>query len=74
MSNGLQRIVPMPPEPDHQVLEVHQLTRTFYEEVHHRQEFERYCEWYHATARQHQQELQKMQSDFNLLGWFYRGR
>ncbi len=64
----------MPPEPDHPVLEAHQLTKDFYHEVQHRQAFERYCQWYYATASQNQQELQRMQNDFNLLGWFYRSR
>lgn len=74
MSNDLRWIAPVPPEPNHQVLEAHRLTRNFYEEVYHRQEFERYCQWYYTTANQNQQELQKIQNDFNLLGWFYRGR
>lgn len=74
MSQDLRWIAPIPPEPEHQFLGEHQLTHEFYIEVQQRQEFERYCEWYDTTAAQHRQELTKMQSDFNLLGWFYRGR
>ena len=74
MSNDLRWIAPMPPEPEYEVLEIHQFTREFYDEVDQRQQFDRYCQWYYATADRNRQELQKMRSDFNLLGWFYRGR
>ncbi len=73
MSHDLRWIAPTPPEPDFVVLEVHQLTHEFHEEVQHRQEFDRYCQWYYATARKHRREVQNMQNDLNLLGWFCRG-
>lgn len=57
--------------PTEELLETHQMTREFHEEIHYRQEFERYCDWYHATARQHRREFNKLQMDFNVLGWFY---
>jgi uncharacterized protein YqiB (DUF1249 family) len=74
MSHDLRWLAPTPPEPAYEILEVHQYTHAFYEEVRCRQEFERYCQWYDATAKQHQQEHQKLKTDFNLMGWFYRGR
>ena len=49
-------------------------TRDFYREVRHREEFERYCDWYYRTAAANQAELQRMQGDFNLFGWFNRRR
>ncbi|NJP09200.1 MAG: hypothetical protein HC866_06680 [Leptolyngbyaceae cyanobacterium RU_5_1] len=72
MSNDLRWIAPTPPEPNFEVLEAHQLTREFYEEIQHRQAFEQYCQWYDSTVARHRQELKKMQNDFNLLGWFRR--
>lgn len=69
----LRNIVPEPPIPA-EILKQHQITREFYQEVKYRQEFESYCQWYYSTAKQHQQELQKMQGDFNILGWFRRGK
>jgi hypothetical protein len=72
MSHDLRWLAPTPPEPDYEVLEAHQYTRQFYQEVQHRQEFERYCQWYYATAAQHQQDHTKLKHDFNFLGWFYR--
>lgn len=74
MSNDLRWIAPTPADPKPEILEVYQFTHEFYNEVEHRQQFDRYCQWYYATAERHRQELQQMQSDFNLLGWFYRGR
>ncbi|PZV15447.1 MAG: hypothetical protein DCF22_07185 [Leptolyngbya sp.] len=73
MSHDLRWIAPIPPKPDFAVLQEHQLTREFHEEVQHRYEFDRYCQWYYATARKHRREAQKMQNDLNLLGWFCKG-
>jgi len=67
----LQRILPtQPPAPISEAIEVHLLTREFYQEVKHRDEFEAYCQWYQETAQKHQRELRKMQNDFNIFGWF----
>jgi hypothetical protein len=59
-------------QPLPEVLEAHDLTRRFHREVEQRQEFDRYCQWYRATAARNRQELQKMQGDVNMLGWFNR--
>lgn len=74
MSQDLRWIAPVPPEPNHDVLEAHQFTRHFYQEVHQREKFDRYCQWYYATRLQNQQEHQKLQNDFNFFGWFCRGK
>jgi hypothetical protein len=73
MAHELQWLNPGSPEPAHIVLEAHQLTRQFYAEVQYREEFDQYCAWYEATAAKHRQELHRMKTDWNLLGWFYRG-
>lgn len=74
MSHDLRWLAPIPPEPKQDALEVHQFTRQFYQEVQHREAFERYCHWYAATAESHRQEHQKLQNDFNFFGWFCRSR
>lgn len=55
-----------------EVLETYEVSREFYREVEYREEFERYCQWYYATAVRHRQELKKMRGDINILGWFSR--
>ncbi|MCC3440817.1 MAG: hypothetical protein JGK01_03160 [Microcoleus sp. PH2017_03_ELD_O_A] len=72
LPHELQNIVPEP-TPTAETFQRHQVVREFYDEVKYRQEFELYCQWYYATAKQHQQELQKMQGDFNIFAWFRRG-
>lgn len=52
----------------------YQLTREFYQEVRDRENHQRYCQWYHQVAQQHQDELNRLRQDINLLGFFYRGR
>jgi len=59
---------------DPEALVAYELTREFHREVESREEFDRYCRWYHATAVQNRQELEKMRGDINLFGWFCRGR
>jgi hypothetical protein len=74
MNHDLRWIAPIPPEPEKQeVLGAQVLTRQFYQELEYRHAFEKHCQWYRATAEKHHQELHRMQRDFNLLGWFYRG-
>ncbi|NJL67213.1 MAG: hypothetical protein HC894_11370 [Microcoleus sp. SM1_3_4] len=73
LPHELQNIVPEPTQ-SAEIFQRHQIVREFYDEIKHRQELERYCQWYYATAKQHQQELQKMQGDLNILGWFTRRR
>ncbi|MGE5655962.1 MAG: hypothetical protein ACM37W_05035 [Actinomycetota bacterium] len=68
-----RKILPEPPSAA-EILKQNQITREFYQEVKYRQELERYCQWYYATAQQHQQELEKMRGDINILGWFRRSQ
>ncbi|MBC6481806.1 MAG: hypothetical protein GDA56_32645 [Hormoscilla sp. GM7CHS1pb] len=70
MASELQRIVPAPQPEMMEILEAHQVTREFYQELQYREEFERYCDWYYLTAQQNQQELQQMRSELNIFGWF----
>ncbi len=44
----------------------------FYREVEYRQSFERYCQWYYATAKMHQEEMKRMEGELNILSWFQR--
>lgn len=71
MSEQIRYIVPAPP-PAADIFASYQLAHEFHREVYYRQELERYSEWYRQTAERHQQELQKMQGDINLFGWFCR--
>jgi len=71
MSEPFQYIIPAPP-PAADIFATYQLAYEFRREVDYRQEHQRYCEWYQQTAERHRQELQKMQNDINLFGWFCR--
>ncbi|WP_293124669.1 hypothetical protein [Microcoleus sp. bin38.metabat.b11b12b14.051] len=73
LPHELQNVVPES-TPAAEIFQQNQIVREFYGEIKYRQELERHCQWYYATAKQHQQELQKMQGDFNLFGWFCRRR
>ena len=55
-----------------EVLELQQIAQDFHREVHYRQAFEQYCQWYYQTAERHRQELDAMRRDINLLSWFGR--
>ncbi|MEL7037211.1 MAG: hypothetical protein AAFO04_16535 [Cyanobacteria bacterium J06592_8] len=57
-----------------EILQAYQATHEFYQEVKHREDFERHCQWYAETAKRHQQELQEMKGDINIFRWFSRGR
>jgi hypothetical protein len=74
MANDLRSLMPSFPEPELEILEIHQMAYDFYDEVRHRQAFEQYCQWYYETAANHREEARKMQGDINVLGWFCRGR
>ena len=66
-----QRIIPAPPShPLIEIFESHRLTHEFYQEVEYRDEFKAYCQWYRETALKHKEELDKMQGDINIFGWF----
>ena len=70
MTKEFQRIVPAPQPEMMEILEACHVTREFYQELQYREEFERYCDWYYLTAKQHQQELEEMREDLNIFGWF----
>lgn len=71
MPESFRFILPAPPPPA-DIFATYQLTHKFYREAYHRQQHELYCQWYRQQAEFHQQELKKMQSDINFLGWFCR--
>lgn len=73
MSKDFYYILP-PAQNTMDVLEAHQITIEFRQEVRYREDLERYCQWYYDTARQHRRELEKMRRDPNILGWFYRSK
>lgn len=73
LPHELRKFFPEPPS-SAEILQRAKLTHEFYQELKYRQEFEQYCQWYYQTAKQHQQEFQKMQGDLNILGWFRRGK
>ncbi len=75
MSEPLQRIVPNPPPPAvDEFLAPYQYAGEFYTEVRYRQDFERHCQWYYATAEANRREFEKMRGDINILGWLTRRR
>ncbi|NEO85915.1 MAG: hypothetical protein F6J87_16925 [Spirulina sp. SIO3F2] len=71
MTEPFHFLIPAPP-PANEVFATHQLAWEFRHEVQQRQAHQDYCDWYAQVARQHQQELVKMQGDWNLFGWFMR--
>lgn len=71
--DDLRWLLPHGGDPVQEELAAHQLAYDFYDEVQYRHDFEQYCAWYDAVAAANRQELHKMQTDFNFLGWFYRG-
>ncbi|MBE9122174.1 hypothetical protein IQ269_15525 [Tychonema sp. LEGE 07199] len=73
LPHELQNVVPES-TPAAEIFQQKQIVREFYAEIKYREELERHCQWYYATAKQHQQEFQKMQGDFNIFGWFCRRR
>ncbi len=73
MLNDIRWLAPLPPA-ILEALVAYNLTREFYREVEYREEFDRYVQWYRATAATNQRELQKMQRDINVLGWFNQHR
>ena len=73
MPQEFTRIIPQPEQPAAESLRATQAAQEFYREVRYREDFKNYCQWYYATARQHQKELQEMRGDINILGWFRRG-
>lgn len=74
MANFSQHIIPIPQPEVEEIFAVYQSTHEFYREAEYREELEQYCQWYYQVAEQHRQELETMQQDVNLLGWFYSVR
>jgi hypothetical protein len=67
-------MTPNAPPPEVEILQIYQTTRQFYQEAEYREAHDRHISWYTAMAEQHRRELQKMQRDIHLFGWFYRRR
>lgn len=57
-----------------EVILAHQVAYDFYQEVEHRKAWQDYVQRYRAMAQQHQQELESMRRDVNVMGWFVRSR
>lgn len=72
MPDELSQIIPAP-QPDIEFA-AYRATSQFYREVQSREAMKRYCDWYYSTAKCHQQELQQMRGELNILGWFRRSR
>ncbi len=72
MLNDIRWLAPLSPS-TLEALVAYELTHQFYQEVQYREELTEYCQWYQEVATQHRLEMQRMQSDINLLGWFIRG-
>ncbi|NEN89079.1 MAG: hypothetical protein F6K48_09260 [Okeania sp. SIO3H1] len=70
MPPELRSIFPEANLPATEIFQVYQTTQEFYQEVKYREDFQNYCQWYYEMAEKHQKELQKMQSDINILGFF----
>ncbi|NET34514.1 MAG: hypothetical protein F6K19_21230 [Cyanothece sp. SIO1E1] len=73
MFSRYARPIALGTQPHHEILELHQISYNFHREVSYRESFEQYCHWYRSMAECHRQELQDMQADINILGWFCRG-
>ncbi|HIK55315.1 MAG TPA: hypothetical protein IGS37_09150 [Synechococcales cyanobacterium M55_K2018_004] len=67
-----RQIVPLPQPTVDELLMTYVVTFEFHQEVRYRQAFEEYCQWCYRMAEQHQQEVEAMRSDINLLAWFNR--
>jgi len=72
MQQELRGIFPEANSPVSEICQVYQTTQEFYQEVKYREDFQNYCQWYSAVAEQHQKELQKMQNDINIFGFFLK--
>lgn len=74
MSDGIHRIVIVPPPQIDERIATHHVSREFHREVSGREDFAAYCQWYRETAERHRQELETMRGDLNVFGWFSRNR
>ncbi len=71
MAEEFYEFLPNTPPPA-DILQCHQLTYEFRQEITYRSNFQEYCQWYYETERIHQEELKKMSNDINLFGWFLK--
>ena len=69
MPNELQQII-LAPQPEIEDFVVFRVASQFYREVELRENTQRYCDWYYATAKSHRQELQRMRGELNIWSWF----
>ena len=74
MPNEIRRIIPLPQPEIEATFAAYQTTSQFYREVQARESWSHYCDWYYTTAALHQQELQQMRGEFNILALFRRRR
>ncbi len=70
----LRRIIPVPQPEIEATFAAYNATSQFYREVQTREALSLYCDWYYETAALHQQELQQMRGELNIMGWFRRDR
>lgn len=70
MPDNLRHIIPASQPEIEETFAAYQATSQFYWEVQSREAMSLYCEWYYTTAEHHRQELQQMQGELNILGWF----
>lgn len=73
MPEEIRRIVSLP-QPEIEAIAAYHTTSQFYREVEAREALSLYCDWYYKTAARHQQELQQMRGELNIMGWFRRAR
>lgn len=74
MNQDFREIIPNPGQAVDEIFTVHQTTQEFYREVEYREELDRYCQWYYATAEANRQEFIKMRGELNIFSWFIRKR
>lgn len=72
MAEFSQHIIPIPQPDAQEIFQVYETTQQFYREVQHREELDRYCEWYYQVASEHQRDLVKMRNEINFFGWVCR--
>jgi hypothetical protein len=72
MSKDFPHIIPSAPVEVDETFGAAQVTREYYDEIQVRAEHKQHCEWYHAAAARHRQELEKMRGELNIFAWFRR--
>lgn len=72
MSKDLLRIIYVPQPEVEESFAAQQTTHQFYHEVRARSEHKQHCDWYHTTADQNRQDLEKMRGELNIFRLFRR--